>query len=497
MNVQTLDLDIGKRGNGQCIRIGQGDSGGTTITATIYDNGSAIDLTGTTVELVVRLPDRIHYYRGECTVSGSTAMHVCDESKLAAVPGFTDEAYFTVTVSGSTFSTERFALDIVRSATDGLAPAESYDGKIERIISDGSAAVSAANDAAAKATSAASSATSAAEAANKSASSNTDAATAATEAATKANAAADSATSAASGATSAAANAASAADSATSAASAATSAASTAETQQAKNNADQAQNNAAAKGLTYQIVASGGYRSNGSHNVPTATSGRTGVAYLTPNLNQESNNLYESWMWVNDAWELMGEDKHVAPTTTDDVDSIVGGTGVTADRYLNSTGLSYLWTKLVAWATGKFAALKHTHPASDVTSGTLSADRLPTVPIAHGGTGATTAAAALTNLGAASESELATVRDSVSQFDMTVDANSAPSMLDAIKKVVDSMDSQRVNFACGQYYLSGWHGFVAMRYKSGEAYAAVLTFNAWGEATLYSENDGTWTSKSL
>lgn len=187
------------------------------------------------------------------------------------------------------------------------------------------------------------------------------------------------------------------------------------ETQQAKNNADQAQNNAAAKGLTYQIVASGGYKSNGSHNVPTATSGRTGVAYLTPNLNQESNNLYESWMWINDAWELMGEDKHVAPTTTDDVDSIVGGTGVTADRYLNSTGLSYLWTKLVSWATAKFAALKHAHSASDVTSGTLSADRLPTVPIAHGGTGATTAAAALTALGAASESDLATVRDSVSQ----------------------------------------------------------------------------------
>ena len=57
----------------------------------------------------------------------------------------------------------------------------------------------------------------------------------------------------------------------------------------------------------------------------------------------------------------------------------------------------------------------HAHSASDVTSGTLSADRLPTVPIAHGGTGATTAAAALTALGAASASDLASVRDSVSQ----------------------------------------------------------------------------------
>jgi hypothetical protein len=176
------------------------------------------------------------------------------------------------------------------------------------------------------------------------------------------------------------------------------------ETAQAKNNADQAQNNAAAKGLTYQIVADSGYKSNGSHNVPTATSGRTGVVYLTPNLNQESNNLYESWMWINGAWELMGEDKHVAPTTTDDVDSIVGGTSVTADRYLNSTGLSYLWTKLVAWATAKFAALKHTHSASDVTSGTLSADRLPTVPVTHGGTGATTAGEALSAIGAAAAS---------------------------------------------------------------------------------------------
>ena len=37
--------------------------------------------------------------------------------------------------------------------------------------------------------------------------------------------------------------------------------------------------------------------------------------------------------------------------------------------------------------------------ASDITSGTLSSDRLPTVPVTKGGTGATTAAGALTNLG--------------------------------------------------------------------------------------------------
>ncbi len=45
------------------------------------------------------------------------------------------------------------------------------------------------------------------------------------------------------------------------------------------------------------------------------------------------------------------------------------------------------------------AASSHNHSASNITSGTLSSDRLPTVPVAKGGTGATTAAAALTNLG--------------------------------------------------------------------------------------------------
>ena len=45
------------------------------------------------------------------------------------------------------------------------------------------------------------------------------------------------------------------------------------------------------------------------------------------------------------------------------------------------------------------AAASHNHSASNITSGTLSADRLPTVPISKGGTGATTAAGARNALG--------------------------------------------------------------------------------------------------
>lgn len=45
------------------------------------------------------------------------------------------------------------------------------------------------------------------------------------------------------------------------------------------------------------------------------------------------------------------------------------------------------------------AAASHNHSASNINSGTLSADRLPTVPISKGGTGATSAAGARNALG--------------------------------------------------------------------------------------------------
>lgn len=43
----------------------------------------------------------------------------------------------------------------------------------------------------------------------------------------------------------------------------------------------------------------------------------------------------------------------------------------------------------------------HKHAAGDITGGTLGSERLPTVPVSKGGTGATTTASARSNLGAA------------------------------------------------------------------------------------------------
>lgn len=163
MNVQTIEVDVNKRGCGNnCIRIAQGEGGGTTIKALVYDNGGELALSGYSAFLVARLPDRIHYYRGSATVSGNTITYVCDESKLASVPGYTDEAYFEIVKGDFLAQTERFALDILRSAKDGQQPAQSWDNAIDDLIKRGEtavksseAAVAAANGAVSKANTAA------------------------------------------------------------------------------------------------------------------------------------------------------------------------------------------------------------------------------------------------------------------------------------------------------------------------------------------------------
>ncbi len=176
---------------------------------------------------------------------------------------------------------------------------------------------------------------------------------------------------------------------------------------QLKNNTDQEQNNAAARGLTYHVCGLGEYQLDTvdkAHNVPTVD-GKTGVMYLTPKVSGATiEDKYDQWMYIEYKWELMGESGvHIDPTTTDDIDSIAAGTSVTADRFINTTGLSYLWSKIKA----AFAPKSHSHAATSLT-GTLA--------ISNGGTGATTAADALTNLGAAAQTDLAALRDSVSQY---------------------------------------------------------------------------------
>lgn len=215
MNTQTIELDIDKRGCGNnCIRIAQGENGGTTIKALVFDNGGEFALAGYTAYLVARLPDRIHYYKGTATVSGNAVTHVCEESKLACVPGYTDEAYFEFTKGSQTVQTERFALDIMRDAREGNTPAKSWDNAVEALEKRAETAVTKGEQAVTDAGKALNNANAAVNICKSA----TDAANTATG---KANAATKSATYAASAANTAKAN----ADTATNAANAATNAA--------------------------------------------------------------------------------------------------------------------------------------------------------------------------------------------------------------------------------------------------------------------------------
>ena len=186
MNTQTIELDVNKCGCGNnYIRIAQGEGGGTTIKALIYDNGSELSLSGYSAYLVARLPDRIHYYRGSATVSGNTITYVCDESKLASVPGYTDEAYFELKKGSQTVQTERFALDIMRDAREGNTPAKSWDNAVEALEKRAETAVTKGEQAVTDAGKALNNATDAAAAANT-AKTNADTATSKANAATNA-----------------------------------------------------------------------------------------------------------------------------------------------------------------------------------------------------------------------------------------------------------------------------------------------------------------------
>lgn len=230
-NTRTLELDISKEGAGTCIKVGQGDDGGTTIKALIYDNGDEFALSGATAWLVVLLPNKRNYYRGQCSVSGNAATITVDESKLCSVSGYTDEAYFTITKSGKTYSTERFAIEILRSALDGQQPAQNWDDAVQDLIDRGETAVKNANSAASAANTAAGKTNTAASTANSAATNANNAADAANTAASAANTAkqnADAATTTANNAADAANTAKQNADKATAGANAAASAANTA-----------------------------------------------------------------------------------------------------------------------------------------------------------------------------------------------------------------------------------------------------------------------------
>ena len=99
MNTQEIRLDLDKRVTvSERVVIGQGDKGGTTIVAHIFDHGVAYDLTGKSAMFEMRIPKQTEYVRDNCTVSGNTITYIVDEEHAAAAYGTTDCAYFDILI---------------------------------------------------------------------------------------------------------------------------------------------------------------------------------------------------------------------------------------------------------------------------------------------------------------------------------------------------------------------------------------------------------------
>ena len=140
MNEQNISLDVSKSASiSQVVRIGQGDKSGTTIVASIYDNGATLSLSGKTARFNMRLPGGAGYVRDTaCTVSGNNITYVVNEQYCASVVGITSEVYFEIMQGTSVIaSTQRFSIQVLRSVLDGMKPAESWDNAIDELINRG------------------------------------------------------------------------------------------------------------------------------------------------------------------------------------------------------------------------------------------------------------------------------------------------------------------------------------------------------------------------
>lgn len=137
MNTFQLRLDLDKATVIQVVTIRQGDADGTTIVATVYDHGALADLSGMDgAALEFTLPDGTHYYRKAATISGSTLTVLVDETQAASVPGRACNAYFSLTDGESEYSTASFVVAVLRDATDGTLPPDSYDDQIQQYVID-------------------------------------------------------------------------------------------------------------------------------------------------------------------------------------------------------------------------------------------------------------------------------------------------------------------------------------------------------------------------
>ena len=365
----SLDLDKSPR-IGARVRVRQGDKESCVITASVFDSGAQADLSGKSARFCCLKPDRTMVRDASCEVSGSAITYTLDQ-QVSAVAGLIQLAYFEVLdASGSVIdSTQAFTIEVEEGAEAGSSGvSEDYFSELDDLIARYEQAIQQSQSDYEEAEASRQSAFQQAQTQRQT---DYEQAEAARDAAQDANDAKQAENDAAQTAN----------DSA-----------------QAKNNADQAANNSAAQGIVAVILGVGEYD---PETLGPTIDGAVGKMYLVPLPQAQTmamalpmkfalasnedgtytataaeaadGDVYVEWLWINATWERIGlSTATIDPITTDQIDAVCSDGAPQGKQVLNLTGLSYLWAKVKAWATGAFAALSHTHPASQVTGLTAS-----------------------------------------------------------------------------------------------------------------------------
>lgn len=148
-------------------------------------------------------------------------------------------------------------------------------------------------------------------------------------------------------------------------------------TAQAKNNADQAANNLAAAQAAPHVCVAGEY--NTSTLKPTLEATQEGRIYLVPS-GGSGDDKYIEWMWLNGEWEQIGTSSggNIAYITTDQIDQVIADDSPSGDTLLNLTGLSYVWAKIKAWATGLFRSKNDLIGTNDIAGSAITQAKIGT-----------------------------------------------------------------------------------------------------------------------
>lgn len=431
----ALTLDLAKPDDVRTIKIRKGEIGSVTLAIVVNEDGEKVDLTQyTAVRFCASKPDGVVFEKVSVIEDG-TATYTLPAS-LASARGKISVAYVMLEKEGYIGTTQCVCFDVLDAVPTAQAEAvyvpefEELKGKLDDYVAQYAETFKAIEQAeedratAEQGRASAETARTEAEAARAQAEEARSSAESAREAAESKRSAAESKraseeqkrATAESGRVQAESNRSSAEGTRTTAETARAEA-------EAKRKAEFADMISAAQGTKLHICADGEFGTDG---VPTLA-GSPGIIYLVPFGKQGENDRYAEWLYVNGKWEKMGiTGSSFDPISTDTIDAIAGGATKAGDEVVNTTGLSYFFTKLggifsrighkhgkaditdlADWAkadskpsyayseiSGKpttFTPSIHTHSAADVTAGIL--------PITRGGTGAATAPEALESLG--------------------------------------------------------------------------------------------------